>query len=119
MEQVPHRNQSSPWTGAPCVSSGQGLRPRPTRGISRDEPRHVDASTRAHRPTRMNMPAALLGWCTVPIGKLAVVLSIAVAPLLLRGPRQLQAPPKAIFFDDFSGPAPDRTRWNIVTTGET
>jgi beta-glucanase (GH16 family) len=61
----------------------------------------------------------------VPIYKLAAVLSIATIPMVLPAPmllpagRQPQPSPKEIFFDDFSGPALDRTRWNVVTTGET
>ncbi|MEN3339785.1 MAG: hypothetical protein V7647_3461 [Acidobacteriota bacterium] len=39
--------------------------------------------------------------------------------LLLAQPPRAQDSPKQIFFDDFSGPALDRARWNVVVTGQT
>jgi beta-glucanase (GH16 family) len=48
----------------------------------------------------------------------SIMLLLALAPLLLPSP-QASAPPKEIFFDDFNGPALDRTRWNAVVTGQT
>ena len=50
--------------------------------------------------------------------RIPVILLLALVPLTLR-----QAPPPAspatLFFDDFSGPVLDPSRWNVVVTGRT
>jgi beta-glucanase (GH16 family) len=44
----------------------------------------------------------------------------AVLVLLLFGPLYMPAPPETtLFFEDFSGPALDRSKWNVVVTGRT
>jgi beta-glucanase (GH16 family) len=45
-------------------------------------------------------------------------LILAVLPLLTQS-AQPAAPPKEIFFDDFTGPSLDRARWTPVVTGQT
>jgi beta-glucanase (GH16 family) len=48
----------------------------------------------------------------------SILLLLALTPLLIPS-RQAATPPKEIFFDDFNGPSLDRTRWNVVVTGQT
>jgi beta-glucanase (GH16 family) len=47
-----------------------------------------------------------------------LILSLAFVPLLIQ-PGQPAAGQKQIFFDDFSGPTLDRSRWNSIVTGRT
>jgi beta-glucanase (GH16 family) len=47
-----------------------------------------------------------------------LLLLLALTPVLIPA-QQPPAPPKELFFDDFSGPSLDRTRWNVVVTGST
>ena len=50
--------------------------------------------------------------------RIPVLLLLALTPVLI--PAQQQAVKATeLFFDDFSGPSLDRTRWNVVVTGET
>ena len=49
--------------------------------------------------------------------KAFVLLSLALLPLLLQAPQA--SAPKQLLFEDFSGPALDRTVWNVVVTGRT
>lgn len=48
----------------------------------------------------------------------SILLLLALTPLLTPS-RQAATTPKEIFFDDFNGPSLDRTRWNVVVTGQT
>jgi beta-glucanase (GH16 family) len=48
----------------------------------------------------------------------SILLLLALTPLLIPS-RQAATPPAEIFFDDFNGPSLDRTRWNVVVTGQT
>jgi beta-glucanase (GH16 family) len=50
--------------------------------------------------------------------RIPILVLLALTPLLLP-PRQPPSAPKELFFDDFSGPSLDRTRWNVVVTGKT
>jgi beta-glucanase (GH16 family) len=50
--------------------------------------------------------------------KFPILPLLGVLPLLLQ-PAPPPAAPKQIFFDDFSGPTLDATRWNVVVTGRT
>ncbi len=47
-----------------------------------------------------------------------LLLLLALTPVLIPA-QQPAATAKELFFDDFSGPSLDRTRWNVVVTGET
>jgi beta-glucanase (GH16 family) len=47
-----------------------------------------------------------------------LILLLGLFPLLLQ-PSQPTGKPKEIFFDDFTGPTLDQSRWNIVVTGRT
>ena len=50
--------------------------------------------------------------------RMAVLLLLAFAPLAVRP--SLQPPAQAtLFFDDFSGPTLDPSRWNVIVTGRT
>jgi len=50
--------------------------------------------------------------------RMAVLLLLALAPLAVRP--SIQAPTETtLFFDEFSGPTLDRSRWNVVVTGRT
>jgi beta-glucanase (GH16 family) len=50
--------------------------------------------------------------------RIPILVLLALTPVLLSS-RQPASPPKELFFDDFSGPSLDRTRWNVVVTGKT
>lgn len=45
------------------------------------------------------------------------LLALTLLTLTLRPPAQ--EPGRAVFFDDFSGPEIDRSRWNVIVTGRT
>src|SRR5262245_50351682 len=46
------------------------------------------------------------------------LLGLVLLPLVVPASRPAPAPPP-LFFEDFSGPALDRSRWNVVVTGRT
>jgi beta-glucanase (GH16 family) len=53
-----------------------------------------------------------------PLLCLLVVVSAALLPSA-QAQRGVAATVETIFFDDFSGPALDRTKWNVIVTGRT
>jgi beta-glucanase (GH16 family) len=53
-----------------------------------------------------------------PLLRLLVVVSAAMLPSA-QAPRVVASPAETIFFDDFSGPTLDRTKWNVIVTGRT
>jgi len=50
--------------------------------------------------------------------RIPILVLLALTPVLLPS-HQPASQPKELFFDDFSGPSLDRTRWNVVVTGKT
>src|SRR5262245_25937168 len=47
------------------------------------------------------------------------VAALAAGLAVLAGPAASTAPRETVFFDDFSGPTLDRTKWDVIVTGRT
>src|SRR5580765_768968 len=55
----------------------------------------------------------------IPVMAVSGVVALTAALAAFPAPRPQAAAPETLFFDDFSGPALDRTKWNVVVTGRT